>query len=58
METISVTKLAQQGEDVAAAASDSVIACTKKNPAKALTIAAVAGALLCALTKANATRRD
>ena len=50
--------MASQARDAAADASDTVIAYTKKNPAKALTIAAVAGALLFALAKANAMRRN
>jgi hypothetical protein len=47
-----------QARDAATVASDSIIAYTKKNPAKALAIAAVTGALLLAVAKANAMRRD
>lgn len=50
--------MANQARDAATDASDSILAYTKKNPAKALAIAAVAGALLFALAKANAMRRD
>ena len=50
--------MASQARNAATDASDSILAYTKKNPAKALAIAAVAGALLFALAKANAMRRD
>jgi ElaB/YqjD/DUF883 family membrane-anchored ribosome-binding protein len=50
--------MANQARDAASNASDSILAYTKKNPAKALGIAAVAGALLFALAKGNATRRN
>jgi ElaB/YqjD/DUF883 family membrane-anchored ribosome-binding protein len=50
--------MANQARDAAIDASDSILSYTKKNPAKALAIAAVAGALLFALGKANAMRRD
>jgi hypothetical protein len=53
-----VSDLVGQARDAATDASDSVIAYTKKNPGKALAIAAVAGALFFALAKANAMRRD
>jgi ElaB/YqjD/DUF883 family membrane-anchored ribosome-binding protein len=48
--------MAGQARDAAGNASDSILAYTKKNPAKALGIAAVAGALLFAF--ANARRRN
>jgi hypothetical protein len=47
-----------QARGAATDASDSIIAYTRKNPGKALAFAAVAGALLYALAKANALRRD
>jgi ElaB/YqjD/DUF883 family membrane-anchored ribosome-binding protein len=50
--------MASQVRDAATNASDSIITYTKKNPAKALAIAAVGGAVLFALAKANAMRRD
>lgn len=50
--------LVSQGRDAAADASDSILAYTKKNPAKALAMSAVAGALLFVIAKANATRSD
>lgn len=53
-----VSYMVSQARDAATDASDSIIAYTKKNPAKALAVAAVAGALLFALAKANAMRRD
>ena len=53
-----VGDMASQALDAATDASDSILAYTKKNPAKALAFAAVAGALLFALAKANALRRD
>jgi hypothetical protein len=53
-----VGDMASQALDAATDASDSILAYTKKNPAKALAIAAVGGALLFALAKANALRRD
>jgi len=50
--------MVSQARDAATDASDSILAYTKKNPAKALGIAAIAGALLFAIAKANAMRRD
>jgi hypothetical protein len=50
--------MVSHARDAATDASDTVLAYTKKNPAKALGIAAVAGALLFAIAKANAMRRD
>ncbi len=50
--------LVSQGRDAAADASDSILAYTKKNPAKALAMAAVAGALLFVIAKANVARGD
>lgn len=47
-----------QGRDAVAGASDSILAYTKKNPAKALAIAAIAGALLFVIAKANVARGD
>jgi ElaB/YqjD/DUF883 family membrane-anchored ribosome-binding protein len=47
-----------QARDAASDASDSIVAYTKKNPVKALAIAAASGALLYALTKALSPNRD
>jgi hypothetical protein len=47
-----------QARDVASDASDSIIAYTKKNPATALAIAALSGALLYAAIKALSPSRD
>ena len=49
-----ITDMTSQARDVAADAGDSIVAYTKKNPVKALTIAATAGALLYAAIKALA----
>lgn len=51
-----ISDLVSQGRDAAADASDSILAYTKKNPAKALALAAVAGALLFVIAKSKATR--
>ncbi len=50
--------MASQARDAATDASESILAYTKKNPATALALAAVAGALIFALAKANSMRRD
>ena len=49
-----ITDMTSQARDVALNAGDSIVAYTKKNPVKALTIAATAGALLYAAIKALA----
>jgi ElaB/YqjD/DUF883 family membrane-anchored ribosome-binding protein len=43
---LAVSEMASQARDAASNASDSIVAYTKKNPVKALAIAAAAGALL------------
>ena len=53
-----VSDMAGQARDVAADASDSIVRYTKKNPVKALAIAAASGALLYAVIKAMTPRRD
>jgi ElaB/YqjD/DUF883 family membrane-anchored ribosome-binding protein len=53
-----ISDMAGQARDVASNASDSVVAYTKKNPAKALAIAAASGALLYAAIKALTPSRD
>jgi hypothetical protein len=47
-----------ESTSVAADATDSIIAYTKKSPAIALALAAIAGALLFTVAKANARRSD
>jgi len=49
-----ITDMTSQARDVALNAGDSIVDYTKKNPVKALTIAATAGALLYAAMKALA----
>ena len=53
-----MTEMAGQARDVASNASDSIAAYTKKNPVKALAIAAASGALLYAVIKALSPSRD
>jgi ElaB/YqjD/DUF883 family membrane-anchored ribosome-binding protein len=53
-----ITHMANQTRDVVSDTSESIVAYTKKNPAKALTIAAASGALLYAAFKVVATSRD
>jgi len=53
-----ISDMASQLRDVAANTSDSIVAYTKKNPAKALAIAAASGALLYAAFKAVRQLRD
>jgi ElaB/YqjD/DUF883 family membrane-anchored ribosome-binding protein len=50
--TDAITDVASQARDVVSNASDSIVAYTKKNPAKALALAATSGALLYATIKA------
>ena len=51
-------RVARQAREQASQASDSVIAFTKENPAKALMIAAASGALLITLIRALTPSRD
>jgi ElaB/YqjD/DUF883 family membrane-anchored ribosome-binding protein len=53
-----VSDAISQARDAASDASDSIVAYTKKNPVKALAIAAAAGALLYAVTRALTPSRD
>ena len=53
-----VTAMANQARDAASNASDSIVAYTKKNPVKALAIAAAAGALLYAAARALSPPSD
>lgn len=53
-----ITDMASQARDVASNASESIVAYTKKNPVKALAIAAASGALLYAAFKARSPSRD
>jgi len=53
-----ITDAVGQARDIAADASDSIIAYTKKNPVTALAIAATSGALLYAAIKASLPSRD
>jgi ElaB/YqjD/DUF883 family membrane-anchored ribosome-binding protein len=53
-----ISDMASQVRDVAVDASGSIIAYTKKNPATALAIAAVSGALLFGLVKILTPSRD
>jgi ElaB/YqjD/DUF883 family membrane-anchored ribosome-binding protein len=53
-----ITEMAGQARDVASSASDSIVTYTKKNPIKALAIAAASGALLYAAIKAMLPSRD
>jgi ElaB/YqjD/DUF883 family membrane-anchored ribosome-binding protein len=53
-----ITNMASQARDVASNASESIVAYTKKNPGKALAIAAASGALLYAAIKALSPSRD
>jgi hypothetical protein len=53
-----ITEMAAQARDVASNASDSIVGYTKKNPVKALAIAAASGAVLYAAIKALSPSRD
>jgi ElaB/YqjD/DUF883 family membrane-anchored ribosome-binding protein len=53
-----ITEMAGQARDAASNASASVVAYTKKNPVKALAIAAASGAVLYAAIKALSPSRD
>jgi hypothetical protein len=53
-----ISNVASQTRDVISDTSQSIVAYTKKNPAKALTIAAASGALLYAAIKLVAPSRD
>ncbi len=53
-----IGNMASQARDVVSDTSQSIVAYTKKNPAKALTIAAASGALLYAAFKVIAPSRD
>jgi ElaB/YqjD/DUF883 family membrane-anchored ribosome-binding protein len=53
-----ITDMASQARDVASNASESIVAYTKKNPVKALALAAASGALLYAAIKARSSSRD
>jgi len=53
-----ISEMASQARDAASNASVSIVAYTKKNPVKALAIAAASGALLYAAVKALSPSRD
>lgn len=53
-----ITDMAGQARDAASNASESIVAYTKKNPVKALAIAAASGALLYAAVKALSPSRN
>jgi hypothetical protein len=53
-----ITETASQVRDVASDAAESIVAYTKKNPVKALAIAAVSGALFYTAIKALSHSRD
>jgi ElaB/YqjD/DUF883 family membrane-anchored ribosome-binding protein len=53
-----ITDTANQARDAASNAADSIVAYTKKNPAKALALAAGSGVVLYALIKALVPSRD
>lgn len=53
-----ITEMANQARDVASNASDAIVAYTKKNPVKALIIAAASGAVIYAAIKALSPSRD
>lgn len=53
-----ISDIASQARDVASNASESIVVYTKKNPVKALVIAAASGALLYAAIKALSPARD
>ena len=54
----SISSMAGRARDVASNTSDSMIGYTKKNPLKALAIAAASGALLYAVVKSLNPSRD
>jgi ElaB/YqjD/DUF883 family membrane-anchored ribosome-binding protein len=53
-----ISDMAGQARDVASNATDSIVAYTKKNPVKALAIAAASGAVLYTMIKALSPSRD
>jgi ElaB/YqjD/DUF883 family membrane-anchored ribosome-binding protein len=53
-----ITDMASQARDVASTTSDSIVAYTKKNPVKALAIAAASGALIYAAIRALTPSRE
>ncbi len=53
-----MSDMAGQARDVASNATDSIVAYTKKNPVKALAIAAASGAVLYGMIKALSPSRD
>lgn len=53
-----VSDAAQQALDTASDATDSALAYTRKNPGRALLLAAASGVILAALVKALAPSRD
>jgi ElaB/YqjD/DUF883 family membrane-anchored ribosome-binding protein len=53
-----ITDMAGQARDVASNATDSIVAYTKKNPVKALAIAAASGAVLYGMIKALSPSRE
>jgi ElaB/YqjD/DUF883 family membrane-anchored ribosome-binding protein len=53
-----ISDMAGQARDAASNATDSIVSYTKKNPVKALAIAAASGALLYAAIKALTPSRD
>jgi hypothetical protein len=53
-----ISDVADQARDMAASATDSIVSYTKKNPVKALAIAAASGAALYAAIKAFRSYRD
>lgn len=52
------TSQALAARDMAAGTADSIVSYTKKNPVKALAIAAASGAILYAAIKASRSYRD
>jgi ElaB/YqjD/DUF883 family membrane-anchored ribosome-binding protein len=53
-----ITDMAGQAREVASHATDSIVAYTKKNPVKALAIAAASGAVLYTMIKALSPSRE
>jgi ElaB/YqjD/DUF883 family membrane-anchored ribosome-binding protein len=53
-----ISDIADQARDMAASATDSIVSYTKKNPVKALAIAAASGAVLYAAIKTFRSYRD
>jgi ElaB/YqjD/DUF883 family membrane-anchored ribosome-binding protein len=53
-----ISDITDQARDMAANATDSIVSYTKKNPVRALAIAAASGAILYAAVKAFRSYRD